>query len=526
MTWPQPKEIPDLGVFKNIDSIESLNEIIGNPQNHKIIIENENLYSDWVLPKAINICTKKWFDNIKNKRTMGYGIPFPLFSEEEIYHYKSKSIDETPSGKAMISKLTHETDRILTQFISNGRGKYNNVYYYIVKSLRQKISKDISELLGFRLISKRCCNFCNVKYNSRVFLVDVGDNKLSCPTCAEKAKSCAFSSEGYEYYEDYKIYGNHYGISCICHNVKCPGKFIPLNYLMCPSEKIEDYVKQFNIKSTQYFKHPGNYLINEKVKCPFCNDVFIINDVIDKGLGYRGKAGYITGVPSLLTWVNEFSNFEPQEYVDNILIDTSEYADNLLIRNQSLDMVRKYLNKKIEKFNPAKLSGYMSYFFYSSILVWLNENEEDAFTFLFSSAKTNSAYWSIFCTVINTIDHNINQLNKFDIYNLSDLKWFENKYNYGPIIEFNSIVNNCWIKNEAEFGLRLVKIYSIKKGNCEYINDLEFCKWQKIKLNPKSNLQNGDTVSVRALVMPNNAAHTPIRRIMRFRESIMNLTKC
>jgi hypothetical protein len=121
LIWPQIKEIPNLGIFKNIDSIESFNKIIGNPKNHKVIIENKSLYNDWVLPKAINLCTKKWFDSIKNRKTMGHGIPFPLFSEEEVYYYKSKLIDETPSGKAMISKLINETDKILTQFISNDR---------------------------------------------------------------------------------------------------------------------------------------------------------------------------------------------------------------------------------------------------------------------------------------------------------------------------------------------------------------------------------------------------------------------
>jgi hypothetical protein len=117
--WPTPNKLAIQKIYSEIDSIDDFNRVIGNPQNWKEILDNKVLFDSWVLPNAILLFGKRWFDEVKWKNGKTKGLPFPIINMEQRKEAKKLgiSIDDLPLSRSIMVRIIETTSKSLKKYL-------------------------------------------------------------------------------------------------------------------------------------------------------------------------------------------------------------------------------------------------------------------------------------------------------------------------------------------------------------------------------------------------------------------------
>lgn len=576
--WPVPHIVDDIGIFENIHEVSVFNEVIGNPDNWDEILKNEKLYNSWVLPVAILLFSKPWFDKSKRKDSIRIGIPFPLFSREERKFASDNgiSIDETPAGRAIIARIISKTSYALKVFLRgnwhNSEDIVKNPGGYIIGAIKNDLVQKIGADLGLKQHSLLVCPYC-LSFNERrnkSLLIEHGSNVYGCERCESRVKHLILESQQEELNIVSK-FQKFIGTTCICPSNDCSGKFIPVDFMKVSEEKLKEALKTFaNVKGTNIFKMPPEELMDVEIDCPYCKTNFTPRTAMELGSGFKCKSGMFTGLPKTLIWETVESVILDKHNTINSVTATTSYKDRLvsehvepgndMIMREKVNLLIDDLTVKMTKLNKNIISGMTTWYFYKAAIEWMNKYYEDAYKYFFNweayeremtkleqekypgqtrkkmtdvvRGQEVAIHQSFFHVWLNVVEENINDFNRInpDIKDIKDLKWFCHFPKFpGPVSTFVSEVDSkkCIVNNTdfvAAIKPRLVRIYSIcKEGEDKnYIEDIERCNWQSIKLRKDSELAIGDKVTIEALMMPGHPTHAPIQRILRLRSLILH----
>jgi hypothetical protein len=573
--WPVPKKTGN-NVFNSIVDADQFNKIVGTPENWPTILNDAELFNCWILPKAILYFSKPWFDRVKFKDSIRSGIPFPLFEHEDKKYalLKGKKIEDTAAGRATIARIIIKTAYALRTYLK-GNWYSETVPFkspggYIINSIKNDLVQKIGVELGFKQHAELVCPYClsRKEKGSKSLLTEYDSNVFGCDRCSDRLKG--LSGEVFKGQKKVlSTFGRFIGTTCVCISDSCPGKFIPVNFIKRELSFVKEQLKGYHIKGTGIFKMPPSSLLSAEIQCPFCNVEFVISDAIQKAQGHKNKSGYFTGVPKTLVW----DKIE-RATLDNAIssdINAISFKDNLvgeqfepdidIAKKEKINLLIGDVMLKMLKLNKNLISGLTSWYFYSAAIEWMLKHYNDAYKYFFcweTGERDSTAlelikspgqkkkkitdiirgqeiaiHQSFFYEWVRVIEENIGEFTKLNkrIQTINDLKWFCRApvFPEGPVATLSLIVGEKKeILNTTEYDQikkpRFVKIYSILKENeyKEYIEDVDFLEWHTIKLNEDSDLQEGDVVVVKALMMPGHPAHAPIQRILRFRSLTMN----
>ena len=192
--WPEPKPVSDLGVFADIDDEEGFNRIVGNPANWPTILHRSVLYRSWILPQAILVFGKRWFDRCKWRSSIQRGLRFPLFSEDERFQARESGValEDTGAGRVKIARISARVEHALGMYLDGGgriRGsdRAKQPGGYIVDSIKNEFMREIADERGYKLERARACPYCLKTRRGRarrVAVIAENGHWYSCERCA------------------------------------------------------------------------------------------------------------------------------------------------------------------------------------------------------------------------------------------------------------------------------------------------------------------------------------------------------
>ncbi len=576
-TWPIPKTIKNLGVFQFINTQENFNRIISNPNNWKEIKARRDLLEYWVIPNAILLFGKPWYDKVKWRPNIKKGLPFPLFNQDDRAHCKKNgiNIDETSAGKARIAQIVEKTKHVMKTYVNseNPNNYLKPPGGYLIESLKNEFAKEVGADLGYKLKPQPACPNCLAYNRDRTVLTFHGSDTYSCSRCVEVLNNIKLKLEDNK--DDQRlinecnrlaIFKKFHGATIVCPNDACRGRFIPLSCIM----KEEEVLELKHPKNTSLFVKPTENLIDKNITCIFCNECFIPRAAIEKRSGFKCSGGFITGLPSIHVWKNveektldSYRDDSNKTTYKDAIIDTKKtFIDDQIFAKQRLLMLSQELEKKISNNMNNSISSLLTKCFYFSVIQWMNESWFDSYRYFFGGKpKTRDAtekekeknpnvflrktteilrgqemsvHQAIISRWIALIENNIDMFNKIDnsIESICDFDMFchKPKFTDGPITIFDStiddkynILNRTDIKpiRDGDHHVRLAKIISITKDGIDYIGDMQRFEWHSIKLKTNTKLNKFDNVTVTALAMPGHPTHSPIQRIIRLRTKVL-----
>ena len=540
--WPIPKPIYGMGIFAEINSEEKFNKIIGNSNNKNEILNNKELYDNWILPHAVLLFGKSWFDKTKWKKQIKSGVPFSLFSDEDKRTIKNLNcnLENTTAGKALISIIINKTSFALRMFLSQDRENIN-VGAYIIESIKNEIINYRGNEEGFKLQSVAVCPYClsqRGKVSYKIPLIDLGNKRFMCPKCNDRAKNYKIqvenerSKENLKNYNKFVKFSNFFGMSCVCPSDNCMGKFIPIEFI----ENLDiECLQNVYIKSIKSFKKAPEEMQNNNITCPFCKIQFTLKEALKKSSGWKRKSGFLTGLPHAIVWkkniINNVDNERASENINSIAGNNFRPENNIFIK-QNLEIIKNEILIKMSEKNKRTYSGLTSWYFYLAAMKWINNFSEDAFKYFFNHSQESvrgnetSIHQSFFHLWMDVLNENIKDFNKFEIFNLEDFKWFCHvpKFSYGPkfVFEANVVSKKRILNVLSNKNIRFARVLSIKKENEEFIGEMKTCEWNAIQMRHDSKLQIGDSVEVKVLIMPGHHSHAPIKRIIRLKQNLFN----
>lgn len=576
--WPIPEKLEGIGIFQNIVSQDSFNNIVGDPKNWSSILSNSYLFEKCILPNAIILFGKYWFDNIKWKKTIHRGVPFALFSDEDKFLSKSSNIplEDLPYGRSIISKIKSKTEYSIKIYL---QAKWYNGDFvkkpggYIIDSIRNSLVKEIGNDLGFKLKSIPACPYClgsKNKYNKSA-LTYHGSKSFSCSKCEELYINLETQyNENKDYkikkeMEKVKIFKKFVGITCVCPSNECFGHFVPLscvdgslNWGNYKKEKFKEKMlilrkdnKKSNIPKNIYsLIIPPEEILDIPLVCPYCDTKFTPRKALKMKSGYKQQSGKLTGLPTISVWdkrtqivLDDSLNGKFPFTKENIVNENNNNC-NKIIYKQKIDILSNEVLIKMSRVNKNIFNGMLTWYFYYASICWMNRYNKDAVFYLFSNekiirGKEASIHHSFFNIWMDVLEKNISDFNKFGIEKLEDFKWFSRKpkFSGGPrstfLTEVDSkkrILNKTSVVDLSsnKFVPRVAKVFSIYKVtdgktdySINYINDVKISEWQTIKILPNSSLEIGDNVLVECLIMSGHPTHSPFQRIIRFRKNIL-----
>jgi hypothetical protein len=576
-SWPTPKYSDDFYKYEEISEMSKFNELIENPENWEEILTNVKLYNNWVLPNAILLFSKPWFNRVKWKDSIKMGIPFPLFSRSEKKFSLDNGIpiENTSAGKAIIARIISKTSYALKIYLKGkwyveGENK-KNPGGYIVGSIKNDLVQRIGLDLGLKQHSICVCPYClsfKDKRN-RSLLSEHGSGVYGCERCEGRIKNLSKESDK-KYFDVISKFVKFIGATIVCPSNDCSGRFIPINFIQMEESELLNVVEKISIhKSTNVFKNPPQEILEKNICCPYCSCNFVIKDALNMKSGYKEKSGMITGLPKTLIW--EKIEKTTLDKIGDQDIGNTSFKDRLacphidvdsdMIMKQKINLLIDNLLIKMTKLNKNIISGLTSWVFYKASIEWMRLYYKDAYKYFFgwnSSERDMSKlelikypgqtkkkvtavirgqevaiHQSFFQVWLKVMEENIEDFTKINenIKDIKDIKWFcqKPKFPNGPVETFmstvddkNYIINN--VESNSKIKPRMAKIYSIKKvgEDKDYSNEIESYGWQYIKLKKDSCLKKGDNVLVEILVMPGHPTHAPIQRILRLRSQILN----
>jgi hypothetical protein len=519
--WPVPVVVQGSGEFENIGTHEGFVQAVSNPKNWKKMLGSPELYYRWILPNAILLFGKPWFDKAKWRSRVCGGTLFPLFTRNEKNRALENGIplENTPPGRARIAKIVSKISHALRTYL--GGEWYDGVFIkspggYLVNAIRNDFTREIGKDMGFRLTYVAACPYClSAKCSYKVQLIYHGSNTYSCPRCKallENSKPERICLDGKQEILDYHQGDDNtaefYGTTCVCPSDTCVGKFVPL--LFSEDSLLNKICREYVVaKGTNRFYLPPEEMLDIHLKCPFCQTNFTPRTAIELKSGFKQKSGYLTGLPTMTIWQNSSDNTEDiNELSERTLMrsadPTMSSAALNVIFEQRVDILIGELTTKMSKLNTMHLSDLHAWCFYSAAIEWMRNYSEDAARYFFDhtlgerkmtekervlypgkSAKriTNTVrgqdvaiHQSFFQVWMDLIERNIGLFTALDpnIVDISDLGWFcrSPKFTGGPVSRFRSEVGGKKrIANKTEIFRadgrgqkpRLAKILSIHK---------------------------------------------------------------
>lgn len=566
--WPEPKEVENMGIFKNINSQQDFNEIIGNIENWDIIKNRIDLYKKWIRPKAIILFGKTWFDKIKNRNTIGSWANFSLFSEDEKSFARERGLklEETTAGKSIIIKIISKIIFALDFYLEGKWIKKGNRTPggYIVRSLKNEFIKERAKDLGYKLNSFYICPNCLFE-NVRTILIK-NNKEFSCPRCEERTKSITI--DNIDKYKSLNVFKRFIGITCICPNDNCKGYYVPLNSIDfnkwkdLDSDEIKIKINKFNrvigklckFKSLKKCIMPPEEILTLPLECPFCYNKFNPKSALQMKSGLRGESGMLTGLPRMTTWEKKIVDKSPEI----ILSGNYTNPDNKIGIEEKANIIIDEIILKMSRLKKQNFSSLLTWYFLYSAMEWVEKYKEDAVNYLFGweekqrettnkeklliskenkkqtvivRGKEISIHLSLFNIWMDNLEENISEFNKInsEIKELKDFKWFccPPKFPNGPVAEFYATLDSQRIakidfKTNEEIEPRIARInniFKIKNNRAIQIEkDINLLSWKSFRVN---NLEPGNIIKAKVLMMPGHMTHAPIQRILRLRSKLL-----
>lgn len=480
-TWPNPSSL-GMETAYNIDSEIRFNEVVGNPHNWKRILEDRALYESWILPKAILLFSKPWFDRKKWKNKIQNSLPFPMFTNEQKEEARKLgvSIDETFAGRAAIAKIIEITSKSLRKYLEakwyNGKD-IKPPGAYIIDSIKNGMLRDLGDELGFKMKFVWACPYC-LKNNYKVALTFEGLGYYSCPRCKDRLINLKTYLKNLEDGEE-------------TENIKKEIKEVEF-YTYFNSNDLE--LPGINI----WHKPDELILNNENVQQPL-----IANTInIDQEILAKQRVGIL---------------------LEEIIIKMSKLNINTFSGFISWSFYLAVANWMTNHWHDAS-----SYFFY-----WTKYKRNNKNITHIIRGQDGGIHQCIFGIWMDILDSYIRRINKMrpKIKEIGDFSWFcrPPKFSGGPNSIFRaqvdskmSIQNNTQIiQFYGNIKPRMARILSIFRYNKDYIGDVRLLRWHSIHLSHKSKLNPGDEVEVEAIMMSGHCTHAPIQRILRLRSQIL-----
>lgn len=460
--WPIPKPVSDMEKFDEIYEQVKFNSIISNPNNWDEILVRKDLYENWVLPNAVLLFSKMWFDHVKWRSCIKTGIPFPLFTNEDKFFARDNgiSIEETTAGRAMITHIVAKTSYALKLYLRGSWFVKNNVIKYpgpyIIKSLRNELSRIVGKDLGYKQKSVLICPDCCAFSTNKSILVEHGRGIYSCPRCDDKLKTLTGSE-----IEDKII-----NISCVCPSDSCASKVVTINHSNVSTVALKELIEShLFFKNIDKFKLPPESMMDVNFHCPCCKIDFTPRNALELKSGFKGMSGYFTGLPKMLIWEKKEMAILDKDFLNkdstktgrsdsfkNSLVSSVSVFDSDFIVKQKICLLADDLYIKMSKLNKNIISGLTSWCFYKSAIEWMNVHYRDAYQYFFSSksgerdmselelakypgqsrkrttsvfrGQEASIHQSFFKIWLKVLEDNISDFNKFGIKEVSDFKWF------------------------------------------------------------------------------------------------------
>lgn len=504
--WPVPKRVESLGIFANITSQDSFNKIISDVKLWPYIKERSDLYEKWIIPHAIVLFGKSWFDRVKWKNSIHRGISFPLFSEEDKkYATENKlKLEDTTAGKAIIAKIIDKISCVLDVYLEGKwLGNSDSIKKpggYIIDSLKNEFVRNIGIDLGYKLSSVLACPYClsDKNINKKTPLVHNGSKQYTCPKCEDLVKTLEYSDsndiKSQTKLKYVKKFSNFIGITCVCPSDECTGYFIPMNCIdfdvwhldkisfKNKMRQIGAALKNISIpQNTQHFINPPEEILDLQIDCPYCNTKFIIGSALKSKSGFKRQSGMLTGLPTITIWekkcttsldqtINEDSDLSQKDSIVGTFFDLEEQ----ILAKQKVDILIDELIISMSKINKMPISGLSTWCFYEATIEWMIKYWKDAAKYFFNwdikerdmtikemelypgeskkkmtiiaRGQEVSIHQSLFHNWMNVLERHIKDFeNKGQqIKSLKDFGWLcrAPQYTDGPESTFYSVVNS------------------------------------------------------------------------------------
>lgn len=345
--WPVPCAVPHMGVFGEIEDETSFNRIVGDPANWPIILGRSDLYHAWIVPQAITIFGRTWFNHKQWGGLMRPGPPPSLFENDDrrAARKAGTTMAETAVGKSVIYRIVARVEHALDVYLSGGgrakSGAIKKPGGYIIRSVANEFIQDAGADMGYRLVRVRACPNCLGTRRGRARrseVVHIRDNLYGCERCADSARNIALALERHagnrtepaagmmSEYERAVRFTEFSGVVCVCPNDACQGRFVPVDsvadvaWLDSPAGALakDALSKMRALRGTQRFREPPEAIMALPLRCPFCGERFTPASAMTSNSGFRGQSGKLTGLPSIFVWVRSLDRARCRDFESDI----------------------------------------------------------------------------------------------------------------------------------------------------------------------------------------------------------------
>jgi hypothetical protein len=485
--WPIPRAVSNLGIYAHIDTSNNFNRIVGDHNNWDEILSRNDLYNYWILPHAVLLFGKTWFDRVKWRSYIRRGTPFSLFSDSDKSICKQAGLDleDTSAGKARIKQISDKIESTLQVYMKSTwheSGISKPPGGYIVEALKNNFVKEIGADLGYKLRPTPACPQCLSSNNVyKTVLTRNLSNQYSCPRCIDLAANLELRIQSLKdkkrFSELKEVNKQHIGVTafklfsgttCVCPSNACVGKFVPITCINkgVASSKPKELRIMLNaiskvkeIKGINVFKEAEGVLRKLPLVCPFCDTKFTPAVAQRFESGFKGKSGYFTGLPSIYIWKKPEETILDQSVENTLslkdkLAATVSFADDSIFVKQRVNILIDEMLIKAQSLKRNSFSSTMTWYFYMASIRWMSKYWADAFRYFFGGSTdhrdmtakemlrypgctkkkvTNilrgqevAVHHSFLRIWMDVLESNIDALSRLDssISGLKDLKWF------------------------------------------------------------------------------------------------------
>jgi hypothetical protein len=578
--WPEPRSVPSMGVFARIEDEDSFNRVIGDTANWPVLRHRSVLYRNWVLPHAILIFGKRWFDRCKWRSSIQRGVPFPLFDEAERQQARENglSLDETPAGRVRIARISSRVEHALSMYLEGGGLAANDSSAeakapggYITDAIKNEFMREIADENGYKLARVRACPYClktRKGRSRRVALVFEGDNRYSCDRCASVMRNLegglGSMQDGMRHFakdelKRVRVFASMSGTASLCPNEGCRG-IVPLNAVGNPAwwATAEGTAAKTclelrkSLKGSKRFRKPPPELADMPLECPYCG----------KRFSPRSAPGGLTGLPTIFVWrVQDMDRLDKPSAagrrnagssMKEALADDSHDIEGRIAARQRAEMLMGELAIRASESSGGTVSAILSRCFYLGAADWLAAHPDDASAYFLDwesssgsgdgsrmtkvvKGKEASVHQTILHAWMARIERAMPELRKAKdgrMRSLRDLKWLCQPplYAGGPKSSFSAQVgpglrvpSRSRLGRSAKNRPRIAWILSLRRADGQDLTQhIRACEWHAVLMEASSGLSAGDRVEVEALMMPGHHCHAPIQRIIRLRTSVLS----
>jgi hypothetical protein len=486
--WPVPCRVEHMGVFAEIEDAASFNRIVGDPRSWPIVLGRPDLYHAWIVPQAINIFGRTWFNQKQGGNWMRPGPQLPLFDDEarQSAHKAGKTMAETPAGRAAIVRIMARTEHALDKYLSGGglakSGGVKKPGGYIVRSIANEFIQDATADMGYRMVRARACPNCLAMRSGkarRSRIRRTQGNFYACDQCSETARNIASVLEAcvrkgeplpdrlVSEHERALRFSEFCGTVFVCPNDQCRGRFVPADSVAdqgwwATSDGIEARRIIADAKAPKgvlRFREPPKGLSGLPLYCPFCDMRFAPGSASVLHTGFRGKSGMMTGLPTMFVWAAKdvpLQKADPGPQAERVLVDESSIDPAVRIMvGQRIGVLVGELAIHARRIGRGTVPSIISFCFCEAVASWMLDHPEDASGYFFDwlskdrrptevelakspGAKTRKTtkvargreaaiHQSILGAWLDSILGHMRQIRKVEgsgMRSLEDLKWF------------------------------------------------------------------------------------------------------